>query len=60
MGNQSNLSVFSSQVRAPQGSEPKIRMYDADHERKRKIQLEKLFNRTTEEVINVTSRPLWQ
>ena len=38
------------QVRAPQGAEPKIRAFDADHERKRKSQLIKLFNRTTEQV----------
>lgn len=38
------------QVRAPQGTEPKIRAFDADHERRRKSQLIKLFNRTTEQV----------
>ncbi|XP_045160572.2 DNA methyltransferase 1-associated protein 1-like isoform X1 [Mercenaria mercenaria] len=37
-------------VRAPQGTEPKIRAFDADHERKRKSQLIKLFNRTTEQI----------
>lgn len=38
------------QVRAPQGSEPKIRAFDAEHERKRKLQLTKLFDRTPEQV----------
>lgn len=37
-------------VRAPQGTEPKIRAFDAEHERKRKTQLIKLFNRTSEQV----------
>ncbi|XP_052236225.1 DNA methyltransferase 1-associated protein 1-like isoform X2 [Dreissena polymorpha] len=37
-------------VRAPHGAEPKIRAYDAEHERKRKSQLIKLFERTTEQV----------
>lgn len=37
-------------MRAPQGSEPKIRAFDAEHERKRKLQLTKLFDRTPEQV----------
>ena len=32
------------------GADPKIRAYDADHERRRKEQLNKLFNRTEEQV----------
>lgn len=32
------------------GQELKIRVYDADHERRRKEQLDKLFNRTQEQV----------
>ena len=35
-------------VRAPQGTEPKIWAFDAEHERKRKLQLTKLFDRTQE------------
>ena len=38
------------QARAPAGPEPKIRAFDADHERMRKEQLTKLFNRTPEQV----------
>ncbi|XP_052775071.1 DNA methyltransferase 1-associated protein 1-like isoform X2 [Mya arenaria] len=37
-------------VRAPQGTEPKVRAYDAEHERRRKLQLTKLFDRTPEQV----------
>ncbi|XP_033737104.1 DNA methyltransferase 1-associated protein 1-like isoform X1 [Pecten maximus] len=39
-----------TKVRAPQGTEPKIRVFDAEHERKRKLQLTKLFERTPEQV----------
>ncbi|XP_048757719.2 DNA methyltransferase 1-associated protein 1-like isoform X1 [Ostrea edulis] len=39
-----------SKVRIPQGTEPKIRAFDAEHERKRKQQLIKLFDRTPEQV----------
>ena len=38
------------QVQAAPGVEPKMRLYDADHERRRKEQLIKLFNRTEEQV----------
>jgi len=39
------------QSRVPSGSsEPKLRVYDAEHERRRKDQLNKLFHRTTEQV----------
>ena len=46
----SNQLGIHFQVRAPQGTEPKIRAFDAEHERKRKSQLIKLFNRTPEQV----------
>jgi len=39
-----------AKVRAPQGSEPKIKAFDAEHERRRKLQLTKLFDRTQEQV----------
>lgn len=39
-----------TKVRAPQGTEPKIWAFDADHERKRKLQLTKLFDRTPEKI----------
>uniref|UniRef100_A0A672JPD4 DNA methyltransferase 1-associated protein 1 n=1 Tax=Salarias fasciatus TaxID=181472 RepID=A0A672JPD4_SALFA len=39
-----------TKVRAPSGTEPKIYIFDAGHERRRKDQLEKLFNRTPEQV----------
>ena len=38
------------QVRAPQGCEPKVKGFDAEHERRRKTQLIKLFERTHEQV----------
>lgn len=38
-----------TKVRAPQGAEPKIKAFDAEHERRRKTQLIKLFNRTHEQ-----------
>uniref|UniRef100_A0A8C5I964 DNA methyltransferase 1-associated protein 1 n=1 Tax=Gouania willdenowi TaxID=441366 RepID=A0A8C5I964_GOUWI len=39
-----------TKVRAATGAEPKIYIFDAGHERRRKEQLEKLFNRTPEQV----------
>ncbi|XP_061636012.1 DNA methyltransferase 1-associated protein 1 isoform X2 [Phyllopteryx taeniolatus] len=39
-----------TKVRAPSGTEPKIYIFDAGHERRRKEQLDKLFNRTPEQV----------
>ena len=42
--------VIFPQLRAPAGSDPKIRVYDADHERRRKEQLNKLFNRSQEQI----------
>lgn len=45
------LLLYDVQVQSPIGGvEPKLRLYDADHERRRKDQLEKLFNRTEEQV----------
>jgi len=37
-------------VRSPGGSDTKVRVFDAQHERRRKEQLEKLFHRTEEQV----------
>ncbi|KAK3091085.1 hypothetical protein FSP39_017018 [Pinctada imbricata] len=45
-----NICNILTKVRAPQGTEPKIRGFDAEHERKRKLQLTKLFDRTPEQV----------
>ncbi|XP_063408622.1 DNA methyltransferase 1-associated protein 1-like [Mytilus trossulus] len=39
-----------TKVRAPQGTEPKIWAFDAEHERKRKLQMTKLFERTQEKI----------
>ncbi|GAB6020248.1 DNA methyltransferase 1-associated protein 1 [Chamberlinius hualienensis] len=39
-----------SKARVPPGQEPKLRMYDAEHERKRKEQLKRLFDRTPEQI----------
>ena len=39
-----------TKVRAASGAEPKIYIFDAGHERRRKEQLDKLFNRTPEQV----------
>lgn len=36
--------------RAPAGQEPKTRTFDADHERRRKEQLRRLFDRTPEQI----------
>lgn len=41
-----------TKVRAPSGTDPKIYIFDAGHERRRKEQLDKLFNRTPEQVCN--------
>jgi DNA methyltransferase 1-associated protein 1 len=38
------------QIRSVPGQELKVCVYDADHERRRKEQLEKLFNRTPEQI----------
>ncbi|KAH7957601.1 hypothetical protein HPB52_020739 [Rhipicephalus sanguineus] len=40
-----------ARVRAPPGQEPKGRAFDADHERRRKEQLLKLYDRTTEQAV---------
>jgi len=42
--------VFCVKVRSPGGSDSKVRVFDAQHERRRKEQLEKLFHRTEEQV----------
>ena len=39
-----------SKARTPNGQEPKIRYFDADHEKRRKEQLSKLYDRTSEQV----------
>lgn len=41
-----------TKVRAASGTDPKIYIFDAGHERRRKEQLDKLFNRTPEQVCN--------
>ncbi|GAB1607151.1 DNA methyltransferase 1-associated protein 1-like [Argonauta hians] len=41
-----NICNTLGKVRASQGPEPKVWVFDASHERKRKLQLVKLFNRT--------------
>jgi len=43
-------AVFCMKVRSPGGSDTKVRVFDAQHERRRKEQLEKLFHRTEEQV----------
>uniref|UniRef100_A0A0B6ZHQ5 DNA methyltransferase 1-associated protein 1 n=1 Tax=Arion vulgaris TaxID=1028688 RepID=A0A0B6ZHQ5_9EUPU len=45
-----NICNTLSKVRAPQGAEPKIKAFDAEHERRRKLQLTKLFDRNQEQV----------
>ncbi|XP_064479467.1 DNA methyltransferase 1-associated protein 1-like [Ornithodoros turicata] len=45
-----NICNALARARAPPGQEPKTRGFDADHERRRKEQLNKLYNRTTEQV----------
>ncbi|XP_059840132.1 DNA methyltransferase 1-associated protein 1 isoform X3 [Hypanus sabinus] len=39
-----------TKIRAPPGSDPKLSVFDAGHERRRKEQLERLYNRTPEQV----------
>ncbi|KAG2461355.1 DMAP1 protein, partial [Polypterus senegalus] len=39
-----------TKIRAPSGSDPKIYVFDAGHERRRKEQLERLYHRTPEQV----------
>lgn len=45
-----NICNTLVKVRATQGQEPKIWLFDANHERKRKLQLIQLFNRTPKQV----------
>ncbi|KAK6179185.1 hypothetical protein SNE40_011603 [Patella caerulea] len=45
-----NVCNTLKKVRAPPGTEPKIKVFDAEHERRRKTQLTKLFERTPEQV----------
>lgn len=45
-----NVCNLLAKVRALPGQEPKLKVFDADHERKRKEQLIKLYDRTQEEV----------
>jgi len=45
-----NVVNLLSKVRAPQGAEPKVKAFDAEHERRRKLQLTKLFDRSQEMV----------
>lgn len=47
-----------TKVRAASGTEPKIYIFDAGHERRRKEQLEKLFNRTPEQVCDFAFSPV--
>ena len=49
------LRILFIQVRAPQGAEPKVKAFDAEHERRRKLQLTKLFDRSQEMVNLVIS-----
>lgn len=48
-----NICGKLTKVRAASGTEPKIYIFDAGHERRRKEQLEKLFNRTPEQVSHI-------
>lgn len=45
-----NICGKLTKVRAVTGTEPKVYIFDAGHERRRKEQLERLFNRTPEQV----------
>uniref|UniRef100_A0AAY4BD75 DNA methyltransferase 1-associated protein 1 n=1 Tax=Denticeps clupeoides TaxID=299321 RepID=A0AAY4BD75_9TELE len=45
-----NICGKLAKVRAATGSEPKVYIFDAGHEKRRKEQLERLFNRTPEQV----------
>ncbi len=59
--NEHYVCFYMFQVRAVPGAEPKIRVFDADHERRRKEQLDKQFNRTKEmvRVITLMSRTIY-
>lgn len=46
-----NICGKLTKARAPTGTEPKVYIFDAGHERRRKDQLERLFNRTPEQVM---------
>ncbi|RXM91757.1 DNA methyltransferase 1-associated protein 1 [Acipenser ruthenus] len=45
-----NICAKLAKIRAPSGTDPKIYVFDAGHERRRKDQLERLYNRTPEQV----------
>eukprot|EP00062_Callorhinchus_milii_P014537 gi/632963814/ref/XP_007898093.1/ PREDICTED: DNA methyltransferase 1-associated protein 1 isoform X1 [Callorhinchus milii] len=45
-----NICAKLTKIRAPPGSDPKLSVFDAGHERRRKEQLERLYNRTPEQV----------
>ncbi|XP_014669990.1 PREDICTED: DNA methyltransferase 1-associated protein 1-like isoform X2 [Priapulus caudatus] len=45
-----HISNVLAKMRALPGPEAKLFMFDADHDRRRKLQLEKLYNRTQEDV----------
>jgi DNA methyltransferase 1-associated protein 1 len=45
-----NVCNALAKARAPAGQEPKLKVFDAEHERKRKEQLIKLYDRTPEQV----------
>uniref|UniRef100_A0A4W4GWF8 DNA methyltransferase 1-associated protein 1 n=1 Tax=Electrophorus electricus TaxID=8005 RepID=A0A4W4GWF8_ELEEL len=45
-----NICGKLAKVRAVTGTEPKVYIFDAGHERRRKEQLDRLFNRTPEQV----------
>ncbi|GLH00476.1 hypothetical protein R5R35_006596 [Gryllus longicercus] len=45
-----NACSILARMRAPPGQEPKMYVFDADHERRRKEQLRRLFERTPEQV----------
>jgi len=44
------VSGLLAKIRGPQAAEKKVYVFDAEHERKRKEQLKKLFDRTTKEI----------
>ncbi|TTM04434.1 DNA methyltransferase 1-associated protein 1 [Bagarius yarrelli] len=50
-----NICGKLTKVRAPAGTEPKVYIFDAGHERRRKEQLERLFNRTPEQAVPETA-----
>uniref|UniRef100_H3AK60 DNA methyltransferase 1-associated protein 1 n=1 Tax=Latimeria chalumnae TaxID=7897 RepID=H3AK60_LATCH len=45
-----NICAKLTKIRAPPGTDPKIPVFDAGHERRRKEQLERLYNRTALQV----------